>query len=160
MRHTGRVIAVQVLYGLDARGEFSAVEQALAAHVESFERPRGAEPDEEDEAAGVGPTDDEARAFAAELCQGVADNLEQIDRALEHASTNWRVARMSRVDRNVLRVAAFELLHRPETPAPVVLDEAIVLGKQLGSTESGAFINGVLGKVIAGLEGRGADRGG
>jgi N utilization substance protein B len=159
MRHTGRVIAVQVLYGLDARGEFTAVEQALAAHVASFERSRGADPDEVDEDE-VGPTADEARAFAAELCQGVADNLTQIDRALESASTNWRVARMSRVDRNVLRVAAFELLHRPETPAPVVLDEAIELGKQLGSTESGAFVNGVLGKVIAGLEGRGADRGG
>jgi transcription antitermination protein NusB len=152
MRHTGRVIAVQVLYGLDAQGDISGVDRAIAAHHASFGR-RGAE-DEVDEAQSL-DAGGESRSFARELCHGVAENLEQLDKTLERASTNWRVARMSRVDRNVLRLAAFELLYRPETPAPVVLDEAIELGKQLGSIESGAFINGVLGKVITGLKGRG-----
>lgn len=156
MRHIGRVIAVQVLYGLDAQGDLSGVDRAIAAHYASFGR-RGAEDEVDDEVEDAPALDasGESRSFARELCHGVAENLEQLDKALERASTNWRVARMSRVDRNVLRVAAFELLHRPETPAPVVLDEAIELGKQLGSIESGAFINGVLGKVIAGLKGQG-----
>lgn len=159
MRHSGRVIAVQVLYGLDAQGDISGVDRAIAAHYASFGR-RGAEDEDEVDETSSLDASAESRSFARELCHGVADNLDQLDKTLEHASTNWRVTRMSRVDRNVLRVAVFELLHRPETPAPVVLDEAIELGKQLGSTESGAFINGVLGKVITGLEGKGAGRGG
>jgi len=143
MRHAGRVTAVQVLYGLDACATFMGVDQALEGYFDCF----GAEvqPDE--------------RAFAEALCRGVAEHLVELDRTLEQASANWRVSRMSRVDRNVLRLAVYELTCRPETPAAVVVDEAVELAKQLGSTESGKFINGVLGQVIARLEAGDAGRG-
>ena len=77
--------------------------------------------------------------------------LKQIDDAIESVSTNWRIDRMARVDRNVLRLAAHELLHRPGVPVKVVINEAIELGKKFGSESSGAFINGVLDRIAASL---------
>lgn len=143
MRRSGRAAAVQVLYGLDAGGSLEAVDAALERYFDNL-------------ATGTKP---QARRFAEALCRGVARHLEQIDAALERASTNWRVARMSRVDRSILRLATYELLHGDaEAPPAVVVNEAIELGKQFGATESASFINGVLGRVIARL-GAGADGG-
>ncbi len=67
--------------------------------------------------------------------------------AIEGVSANWRLDRMAKVDRNVLRLAVFELQHRPDVPVKVVLNEAIELGKKYGSESSGAFINGLLDRV-------------
>jgi N utilization substance protein B len=85
--------------------------------------------------------------FALELYDGVRDRAGDIDSLLGRAAENWRVARMAVVDRNVLRLGAFELLHLPATPANVILDEAIELARRYGSAGSSAFVNGVLDRL-------------
>ena len=95
------------------------------------------------------PIDPEARAYADELVRGVTGELEVVDGAIRRASHNWRLERMSRVDRNVLRIGTWELLH--DVPRAVAIDEAVDLGKRFGSEESGAFVNGVLDRVATDL---------
>ena len=75
----------------------------------------------------------------------------ELDQRIEATSHHWRVERMAKVDRNVLRLAVFELLFCPQTPRKVVLNEAVELAKTFGSEESGAFINGIIDKIAAGL---------
>ena len=72
-----------------------------------------------------------------------------MDASIERYSHRWRVDRMSRIDRNILRLAAYELTHCPDLPPRVVLNEAIELAKRFGSEESSAFINGILDRVAA-----------
>jgi transcription antitermination protein NusB len=88
------------------------------------------------------------RPFALALYDGVAANSEEIDRQLTAAAQNWRLPRMAAVDRNVLRLGSYELLHTPETPAKVALDEAIELARRYGSANSPAFTNGVLDRLL------------
>ncbi len=92
--------------------------------------------------------DEESRAFAERLVRGVHAERDGLDRAIAESAENWRVERMATVDRNVLRLAVYEMLHEPETPAVVVIDEAIEVGKRFGSEKSGAFINGILDGVL------------
>jgi N utilization substance protein B len=89
----------------------------------------------------------EGRAYADELVRGVAADLAAVDARITAASENWRIERMARVDRNVLRLGTWELLHRPDVPRAVILDEAVELAKAFGTDESSAFVNGVLNKV-------------
>jgi transcription antitermination protein NusB len=77
----------------------------------------------------------------------VLANQPDIDRRLTEAAENWRLVRMAVVDRNVLRLGAYELLHTPETPPSVALDEAIELARRYGSADSPAFVNGVLDRL-------------
>jgi N utilization substance protein B len=93
------------------------------------------------------PGDAEGRPYAEGIVLGVAAAREAIDERIQRASEHWRLSRMTRVDRNVLRLAAWELLNEPDTPRAVILDEAVELAKRYGTEESGAFVNGVLGKV-------------
>jgi N utilization substance protein B len=86
-------------------------------------------------------------AFCVMLYDGMTEHKEEIDRLLGAAAENWRLARMAAVDRNVLRLGAFELLYTPDTPAGVVLDEAIELARRFGSADSPAFVNGVLDRL-------------
>jgi N utilization substance protein B len=88
--------------------------------------------------------DDKLVPFCLGLYDGVLANQADIDRRLSEAAENWRLARMAAVDRNVLRLGAFELLHTPDTPPNVALDEAIELARRYGSADSPAFVNGVL----------------
>jgi N utilization substance protein B len=90
---------------------------------------------------------EDVRAFAERLVLGVTAERRALDRAITVSATNWRIERMAVVDRNVLRMAVFELLHEPPTPPPVVIDEAIEVAKKFGSEDSGAFINGILDDV-------------
>jgi N utilization substance protein B len=85
--------------------------------------------------------------FCLALYDGVLVHRQEIDRALVRAAENWRLQRMAAVDRNVLRLGAFELLHSTEAPPAVVLNEAIELARRYGSADSPAFVNGVLDKV-------------
>jgi len=94
---------------------------------------------------------EEARAFAGELACGVAERLAELDELLERASQNWRLERMSRVDRSILRLATYELVATQGVPPRVVINEAIEIGKEFGATESAAFINGVLNRVAQDL---------
>ncbi|MCA9642990.1 MAG: transcription antitermination factor NusB [Polyangiaceae bacterium] len=97
------------------------------------------------------PGDAEGREYADELLRGVAKDLEATDEAIRQASTNWRLERMARVDRNVLRLSAWELIHMPHTPRAVIIDEAVELAKRYGTSDSGAFVNGVLDRIASDL---------
>lgn len=97
------------------------------------------------------PGDPEGRDYADAIVLGVAGELAQVDEAIRKASTNWRLERMARVDRNVLRLGAWELLRSQAVPRAVILDEAVELAKRFGSEESSAFVNGVLDRVAANL---------
>ena len=99
--------------------------------------------DQRDEAPDVGGLS----ARAAAIVEGVWAERASLDAALDAASTRWRVERMPPVDRNVLRIALWELRHRPDTPVAVVISEAVELAKQFSTEKSGAFVNGVLSRL-------------
>jgi N utilization substance protein B len=86
--------------------------------------------------------------FAKMLVDGVIKRAGEIDGLVEVHSEHWKLSRMSRVDRNILRMAVLELLEMEDIPCKVTIDEAIELGKKFGTTESGAFINGILDQVL------------
>jgi len=91
--------------------------------------------------------EDATRDFATTLVEGVVRRLEEVDDLIRKASLNWRIDRMATVDRNILRLATFELMEVADTPMKVVLNEAIELSKRYGSEDSSAFVNGVLDKI-------------
>lgn len=93
------------------------------------------------------PTD--ARTFATDLVAGVLEELARIDELITASSANWRIERLSHVDRNILRVATYELLCRRDVPASVAIDEAIEIAKRFGTDESATFVNGVLDHIAA-----------
>lgn len=141
-RHHAREVALQILYRYDMSlqqaqqaGEGTvathptAVIEELNRHFDHFQVPQ------------------EIREFAAELVAGSVRELTALDLLLEKHASNWKVARMGFVDRNLLRMSIYELQKFPDTPASVVIDEAIELAKQFGTQESPAFINGVLDAV-------------
>jgi N utilization substance protein B len=130
-RRQAREAAVQILYGLDAAGttEPTTVEHAINAYWGHLEGP----------AAG--------RAYADELVRGVMGARDKLDEAIRAANPAWRIERMARVDRNIIRVAAYEMLLRDDVPAHVAIDEAVELAKRFGTEDSPAFVNGTLDKV-------------
>ena len=131
-RTTGREAALQMLFALEA-GPGSSIEQVVAAFWRET------------------PGDPEGREYADQAARGVVADLEAVDEAIRKASTNWRLARMARVDRNVLRLGAWELRESRDVPRAVILDEAVELAKRYGSEESGAFVNGVLDRIAEDL---------
>jgi len=126
-RRKAREIALQVLYELDVL-DIDATE-AIAIFWNYFGAP------------------EESRKFSSHLIEGACDKKEEIDSLISSCSDNWSLARMSRVDRNILRMAVYELLYCPDIPPKVTLNEAIDLGKMYGSENSGSFINGILDAV-------------
>jgi N utilization substance protein B len=129
-RRQGREMALQALYRSEVTGDTSA--DAIEVMWQHFEAPLG------------------ARGFAAELVHGVLARREEIDRLLAEAAENWSLARLSRVDLNVLRIAVYELMQRDETvPTSVVLDEAIEIARRFGGEDSSQFANGVLDRIAA-----------
>ena len=102
------------------------------------------------------PGDAEGRTYADELVRRVTADRGAADELIRAASTNWRLERMTRVDRCVLRLGAWELSHRADVPRPVIIDEAVSLAKRFGNENSGAFVNGVLDKIADDC-GRGAE---
>jgi N utilization substance protein B len=141
-RTSGREAALMILFGLDTEalssGSLGDPELAIRAFYAHVAPETGISPDEE------------ARQYATEIVRGVVADLAQIDDLLRRASTNWRLERMSRVDRNVLRIVAWEL--RGGAPRAVALDEAVELAKRFGTAESGAFVNGVATRTADELE--------
>jgi N utilization substance protein B len=84
------------------------------------------------------------QAFYVSLIKGVIVNKPQIDQTIETYSSNWKISRMGYVDRNILRIATYELLFCPDIPPKVTINEAVDIGKLYGTEDSGAFINGIL----------------
>jgi len=142
-RTKARERALQALYQIDVSA--TDLEEALARFWRNFE-----------------PVEIEVRELTEGMVRGVAEHRREIDEAIEGVSTNWRLDRMAKVDRNILRLAVFELRWRTDVPVKVCIDEAIELGKKFGSESSGAFVNGVLDRIAAELppdrRGEGAGR--
>ena len=134
-RRVGRERALQALYQLEMSptSVHNALEAAWSASAEE------------------GQPDPEARRFAAELAEGVDANLAEIDHLIQEHSHNWRLDRMSRIDRNIIRLAIFELRYRADIPRKVSINEAVELGKNFGTEESSAFVNGLLDRVAVAL---------
>ena len=95
----------------------------------------------------VRTTTDETRARAEQLARGAQRELERLDAAIAEAATNWRFDRIAAVDRNILRIAAYELTMELHTPASVVIDEAVEMAKRFSEADAPAFVNGVLDAV-------------
>ncbi len=93
------------------------------------------------------PGDVEGRAYANPLVQDTWLHREEIDDKIQQASSNWRLERMSPVDRNILRLGTGELMLRPDVPVEVILDEAVELAKRYGADRSSQFVNGVLDEL-------------
>lgn len=126
-RQKARLWALQILYRLDFNPD------ALATVFDEFRHENR--------------IDEKSFGFAMELVEGVRDNLAELDRIIERAADNWRLARMGATDRNILRIGAFELSQRPDIPPAVAIDQAIILAKSFGSEESGKFVNGILDRI-------------
>jgi N utilization substance protein B len=92
---------------------------------------------------------EEVSKHAKALTQGVVKEIDLLDRLLAQKAKNWKLTRMAAVDRNVLRLAAYELLRCPDVPREVVINEAIEIAKKYSTEESGAFVNGILDKFQA-----------
>ena len=131
-RRKARVIAVQVLYEVD--GSDHEVESALAARLDD---------------AAVSP---DAGAFTRKLVCGVLANRREIDKIISTHAPNWPIEQMAMVDRNILRVAIYEILMAGETPPKVAINEAVELGKIYGADRSPMFVNGVLGALMQNRE--------
>jgi N utilization substance protein B len=125
-------MAVQVLFQVDVAQDDIA--EALRTFCQHFEAP------------------DSIREFAVELVNGSYQHRAEIDALIRRFSEHWRLERMPTVDRNILRLAVFELLHRPDIPSKVSINEAVDLGKKFGSEDSGSFINGILDRIRLHLE--------
>jgi transcription antitermination protein NusB len=87
------------------------------------------------------------REFANALFEGSVDRLEEIDRTIQQHTQNWRLSRMAAVDRNILRLAVYEFLSDSETPATVVINEALEIAKKFSTHESAQFVNGILDSI-------------
>jgi len=128
-RTRARELALQFLYTLDVRGS------EILEDLDDFLTESGASR--------------LARRFATELVHGVVKHQAELDAGIVRVAQNWSLDRMPPVDRNILRLASFELLHCPEIPIGVALNEAIELGKRYSTAQSGAFVNGILDQVKA-----------
>ena len=137
-RREGRELALQALYSKDLVQD---AHFALKRIVESF-----AEGDEP-----LLEVDSKAYAFAAELVSGVIEHLSEIDALIAQKSKHWSMARMARVDLNILRMAVFELLFRADIPKNVTMNEAIEVAKKFGSDDSASFVNGILDEIASGV---------
>lgn len=126
-RRRARELAIQVLFHMEYNPGDPG--ECFDRVCECFEPPR------------------EVRAYAREVVLGVWEKKEELDQRMRRSSKNWRVERMSRVDRNILRLAIYEVLYRKDVPPKVSIDEAVELGKRYGTEESGAFINGILDHI-------------
>lgn len=90
---------------------------------------------------------DTVRPFFLELVDGVTASGDEINTLLNQCSSNWKISRMPVVDRNIMRIATFELVKRPDIPSSVSINEAVEIGKRFGTRGSGSFINGVLDRI-------------
>jgi transcription antitermination protein NusB len=135
-RRRAREFALQILYQLDVQEQLGDA-QAIGMFWRNFASA----------AEGEGATLDdlgEIQPFAEKLVHGVRDHLAELDAQIQSASRNWRLERMARVDRNLLRLALYELKFGSDVPAKVAINEAIEIAKRFGTNESSAFVNGIL----------------
>jgi N utilization substance protein B len=133
-RHLARELALKTLFELENDG--GDTERALKYHVAESH----ADPAVED--------------FARTLILGVREHRTEIDARLAEASRNWGLDQMAKVERTLLRIAAFEILYLPSVPLKAAINESIELAKTFGGPDSGKFVNGILGRIAADAESR------
>jgi N utilization substance protein B len=142
-RRRAREIALQVLYSIDANADVDPT-AALGFYFDRFAaEEREDQPDDE-----AGPAD---HGFAETLVREVSTHRDEIDEVLGQLSRNWRVERIARVERTILRMALYELKFRDDIPARVTLNEAIELAKRFGAQDAPAFVNGLLDSALTTL---------
>ncbi len=127
-RRKAREYALQILFELDIRKEKPSITVLRNFWAEHS-------------------PDDEVKSFAEEAVKGTFKHLRKINGAIEKCAENWSLDRMAVVDRNVLRLAAYEILYRMDIPSSVTINEAIEVAKRFGTEESSSFVNGILDSV-------------
>jgi N utilization substance protein B len=150
-RRRAREIALQVLHVMDVSPELGA-DAALARTFGHLVSPRGVVEEEDAHESGEAPPARPDRALVEELVRGVGAHQAELDDVLARLSRNWRVERMAVVERNIIRLALWELLHAPAVPINVVINEAVELAKRFGTAEGAAFVNGLLDRAVTELE--------
>jgi len=135
-RRKAREVALQILYKADISGRTEPFD--YSAEMDALKQ----------------GTD--ARAYCETIVAGALARTPELDAVIEGCASRWKVSRMTVVDRNILRLAVFELAHAPDVPYKVVIDEAVELAKRYGTEDSPAFINGILDQVHRELDGASA----
>jgi len=128
IRRKAREYALKILYMMDIREEFNSF------LIENFEK------DEVEKNKKI-------KDFAIEIIKGVIENMKEIDEIISKVSLNWNIKRMSYIDRNILRIATYEIMLREDIPSVVSINEAIEISKKYGDEDSPKFINGILHKI-------------
>ena len=139
-RRRAREIALQVLYSLDANSDVDPA-AALAVYFDRF----AAEEREDQGEADTGPAD---QSYVETLVREVSQRRDELDELLGQLSRNWRIERIARVERTILRMALYELKFRDDIPARVTINEAIELAKRFGAADASAFVNGLLDSAL------------
>ena len=134
-RRQARELAMQALFYMDMQSNASS--EMLEFFCENFRPPKKAHP------------------FFLTLVNGVLETRSEIDSLIERFAKNWKIHRMSCVDRNVMRIAVYELLYCEDIPPKVSINEAVDVGKKFGTEESGAFINGIMDSIRDALDSEG-----
>jgi len=133
VRRQGRMIALQTLYEYDTAGH--RVEEVLGRHASLRHLPP------------------RVIEFARELAQGVLSHLPVIDHEIQQAAQEWPLQQMAKIDKNILRLAIYEILFNNTVPAKAAINEAVELAKTFGSDASSRFVNGVLGTIFSRAQG-------
>ena len=128
-RRQSRELALQFLYGRGMDRSGTPIEEAM---TDFWNTNRASE--------GV-------RQFATDLVKGTLDNLDRIDNIIREHATNWKLDRIALVDKNILRLAIYELNYRDDIPPAVTINEAVEIAKKFSTPQSGKFVNGILDKV-------------
>lgn len=139
-RRRARELALQFLYQFDTLTESSTEDINIEEMLRLFW------------ATKETSLEDDVREFSDRLITGACDNIEGIDEIIDRYSEHWRLSRMSRIDRNILRMAIYELVYLRDIPPPVTINEAIELAKKYGTEESGGFVNGILDRIRMSLK--------
>jgi 3',5'-nucleoside bisphosphate phosphatase len=126
-RSQAREAALKALYQIDVRPDLTEAELEEVIKQEA--------------------RSDDALAFARELVAGTRAHVAEIDREVETVAHNWNIKRMAVIDRNLIRMGAFELIHRTDVPPAVAINEAVVMAKKFSTKDSGSFVNGILDKI-------------
>jgi N utilization substance protein B len=156
IRRDARERAVQFLFQWDVNPP-DDLEAALSAFWDSrrgtVDEEVPAEPGKEPPTEAAPPSADELaiRLFADPLIRGTIEQRTEVDALIQKVAKNWDIRRMAIVDRNVLRLAIFEMLHRTDIPPVVAINEAIEIAKRFSTEDSGKFVNGILDKIREGL---------
>jgi N utilization substance protein B len=126
IRRKSRELALQCLYQIDQSGNVEADVAAMGTHFDVNKK---------------------AVPYAQELLSGIRLHADALDLLIEVHAKNWRLSRMAVIDRNILRIAAFELGHMPDVPSSVILNEAIEIAKRFSTDDAAPFINGILDSI-------------